>query len=102
MNETLFADLELLAHEEIEERCSDFNRELRSLEDEFYKLKDERKSQVELVQSLWVAVGGIEEANSERKALLRRFHDQPSPGRCTTLHTHTSRSSSLSGSCRRG
>ncbi len=75
MNETLFADLELLAHEEIEERCSDFNRELRSLEDEFYKLKDERKSQVELVQSLRVAVGGIEEANSERKTLLKRFHE---------------------------
>jgi chromosome segregation ATPase len=75
MSEGLFDDLEDLPHDEIEEKSEDLDRQLRSLEDEFNSLRQDRRSQVDLVKSLRTAVGGIEEADSERKGLLRRFHE---------------------------
>ena len=75
MSEGLFDDLEGLPHDEIEEKSADLNRQLRSLEDEFNSLRHDRRSQVDLVKSLRTAVGGIEEADSERRGLLRRFHE---------------------------
>ncbi len=74
MSDGLFEDLEALPHDEIEEKSADLDRQLRSLEDEFNSLKTDRRSQVDLVKSLRSAVGDIEEANSERKALLNQFH----------------------------
>ena len=75
MSEGLFDDLESIPHDEVEEKSSDLNRQLRSLEDEFNSLRHDRRSQVDLVKSLRTAVGGIEEADSERRGLLRRFHE---------------------------
>lgn len=75
MSEGLFDDLEDQPHDEIEEKSADLNRQLRSLEDEFNSLRHDRRSQVDLVKSLRTAVGGIEEADSERRGLLRRFHE---------------------------
>ena len=75
MSDSLFDDLEELPHEEIEDKAKDLDRELRSLDDEFKSLRQDRRSQVDLVKSLREAVGGIEEANSERRSLLRNFHE---------------------------
>ncbi len=74
MSEGLFEDLEALPHNEIEEASADLERQLRSFEDEFKSLREERRTQVDLVKSLRSAVGDIEEASSERKALLNQFH----------------------------
>lgn len=74
MSDGLFEDLEALPHGEIEEKSADLDRQLRSLEDEFNSLRSDRRAQVDLVKSLRSAVGNIEEANSERKALLNQFH----------------------------
>lgn len=74
MSDGLFDDLEALPHSDIEERAQDVDRQLRSLDDEFNSLRDDRRSQVDLVKSLRSAVGGIEEADSERRGLLKKFH----------------------------
>ncbi len=74
MSEGLFNDLEEMPHEEIVERSAEFERLLRSLDEEFNSLRDERRNQVELVKSLRSAVGGMEEADSERRGLLKEFH----------------------------
>lgn len=74
MSEGLFNDLEEMPREEIVERSAEFERLLRSLDEEFNSLRDERRNQVELVKSLRSAVGGMEEADSERRGLLKEFH----------------------------
>ncbi len=74
MSEGLFTDLEEMPHEEIVERSAEIDRLLRSLDEEFNSLRDERRNQVELVKSLRNAVGSIEEADSERRGLLKEFH----------------------------
>ena len=75
MSDGLFDDLEELPYDEIEDKVKQLDRDLRSLEDEFHSLRQDRRSQVEIVKSLRGAVGGIEEANSERRNLLREFHE---------------------------
>ncbi|MED5231125.1 MAG: hypothetical protein VYB30_01990 [Candidatus Thermoplasmatota archaeon] len=75
MSDGLFDDLEELPHVEIEEKAKELDRDLRSLDDEFNSLRQDRRSQVDIVKSLREAVGGIEEANSERRNLLRNFHE---------------------------
>ena len=75
MSDGLFDDLEALPHVEIDEKSKQLERDLRSLDDEFNSLKQERRSQVEIVKSLRSAVGGIEEADGERRNLLRVFHE---------------------------
>ena len=75
MSDGLFDDLEALPHVEIDEKFKQLERDLRSLDDEFNSLKQERRSQVEIVKSLRSAVGGIEEADGERRNLLRDFHE---------------------------
>lgn len=74
MSDGLFEDLEEVPHSEIDEKSADLDRQLRSLENEFNSLRHDRRAQVDLVKSLRAAVGNIEEANSERKALLNQFH----------------------------
>ena len=75
MSDGLFDDLEELPYDEIEDKVKQLDRELRSLDDEFHSLRQDRRSQVEIVKSLRGAVGGIEEASSERRNLLREFHE---------------------------
>ena len=75
MSDGLFDDLEELPYDEIEDKVKQLDRDLRSLDDEFHSLRQERRSQVEIVKSLRGAVGGLEEANSERRNLLREFHE---------------------------
>jgi len=75
MSDGLFDDLEELPYDEIEDKVKQLDRDLRSLEDEFHSLRQDRRSQVEIVKSLRGAVGGIEEASSERRNLLREFHE---------------------------
>ena len=65
MSDGLFDDLEALPHEEIEEMVKQFDRELRSLDEEFNSLRQERRNQVEIVKSLRGAFDGIQEVNSE-------------------------------------
>ena len=52
MSEGLFDDLEALPHVEIDEKSKQLERDLRSLDDEFNSLKQERRAQVEIVKSL--------------------------------------------------
>tara|TARA_B100000902_G_scaffold5335_1_gene6965 strand:- start:27702 stop:28658 length:957 start_codon:yes stop_codon:yes gene_type:complete len=75
MSEGLFSDLEEIPHEDIQDRVKSLENQLRSLDNEFNELKKERRSQIDLVKSLREAVGGIEEANSERRNLLKKFHE---------------------------
>ena len=75
MSDGLFDDLEELPHEEIEDKNKQLERDLRSLDDEFNSLRQDSRSTVVIVKSLRGAVGGIEEANSERRNLLREFHE---------------------------
>ena len=75
MSDGLFDDLEELPYDEIEDKVKQLDRDLRSLEDEFHSLRQDRRTQVEIVKSLRGAVGGIEEASSERRNLLREFHE---------------------------
>ena len=75
MSDGLFDDLEALPHDEIEERVKQLERELRSLDEEFNSLRQERRNQVEIVKSLRGAFDGIQEVNSERRALLSEFHE---------------------------
>ena len=74
MSDIDFSELETIPHEEIVERSSNQERKLRTLDDEFNTLKDDRREQIKIVKSLRAAIGGIEEANSERKGLLKEFH----------------------------
>ena len=75
MSDGLFDDLEALPHDEIEERVKQLERELRSLDEEFNSLRQERRNQVEIVKSLRGAFDGIQEVNSERRVLLSEFHE---------------------------
>lgn len=75
MSDGLFDDLEALPHDEIEERGKQLERELRSLDEEFNSLRQERRNQVEIVKSLRGAFDGIQEVNSERRLLLNEFHE---------------------------
>ena len=75
MSDGLFDDLEALPHDEIEERGKQLERELRSLDEEFNSLRQERRNQVEIVKSLRGAFDGIQEVNSERRMLLNEFHE---------------------------
>jgi hypothetical protein len=74
MSDIDFSELETIPHEEIVERSANQERTIRTLDDEFNTLKDDRKEQIKIVKSLRAAIGGIEEANSERKGLLKEFH----------------------------
>ena len=56
MSEGLFDDLEALPHVEIDEKSKQLERDLRSLDDEFNSLRQERRSQVEIVKSLRSAI----------------------------------------------
>ena len=75
MKEGLFDDLEDLPHGEIEDKVKQLDRDLRSLDEEFNSLRQDRRSQVEIVKSLRGAFDGMEEVNSERRTLLRDFHE---------------------------
>lgn len=52
MSDGLFDDLEELPHEEIEDKVKQLERDLRSLDDEFNSLRQDRRSQVDIVKSL--------------------------------------------------
>ena len=75
MNDGLFDDLEALPHAEIEDMVKQLDRDLRSLEEEFNSLRQERRNQVEIIKSLRGAFDGIQEVNSERRMLLSEFHE---------------------------
>tara|TARA_Y100001970_G_scaffold166768_1_gene204017 strand:- start:29036 stop:29992 length:957 start_codon:yes stop_codon:yes gene_type:complete len=75
MNDGLFSDLEEIPHEEVLERLKTLEEHLRSLDLEFNDLRNERRSQIDLVKSLREAVSDIEDVNSERRGLLKKFHE---------------------------
>ena len=52
MKEGLFDDLEDVPHGEIEDKVKQLDRDLRSLDEEFNSLRQDRRSQVETVNSL--------------------------------------------------
>ncbi len=79
MSDIDFSELETIPHEEIVERSSNQERKLRTLDDEFNTLKDDRREQIKIVKSLRAAIGGIEEANSERKGLLKELPSNLEP-----------------------
>ena len=70
-----FQDLEDLDGHEVQEIRSGFERELGSIEGERRDLRSERMDLVNRVRTLRDVVGQMEGANSERKALLRKFHE---------------------------
>jgi|TARA_B000000475_G_scaffold11020_1_gene9942 chromosome segregation ATPase len=71
----LFSDLEDLDRKEIEQNVNDFERQIRTIEEEHKSLRHERKNQVEIVKSLRVSVGELEAVNDERRGLLKNFHE---------------------------
>jgi hypothetical protein len=67
-------DLEEMDEEDVERRSKEQGRVLGTLDSESRSLREERKSQIQIVKSLRSAIGSFEVANSGRKALLRDFH----------------------------
>ena len=70
-----FNDLEDLDGHEIQDMRSGLERELGSLEGERRDLRSERMDLVNRVRILRGIVGKMEGANSERRSLLRKFHE---------------------------
>ena len=70
-----FNDLEDLDGHEIQEKRSGLERELGSIEGEKSDLRSERMDLVNRVRILRGIVGKMEGANSERRELLRKFHE---------------------------
>ena len=70
-----FSDLEDLDGHEVQEMRSGLDRDLGSLDGERKDLRSERMDLVNRVTILRGVVGKMEGANSERKGLLRRFHE---------------------------
>ena len=70
-----FSDLEDLDGHEIQEMRSGLDRDLGSLEGERRDLRSERMDLVNRVRILRGIVGKMEGANSERRGLLRKFHE---------------------------
>ena len=70
-----FNDLEDLDGHEIQEKRSGLERELGSIEGEKSDLRSERMDLVDRVRILRGIVGKMEGANSERRELLRKFHE---------------------------
>lgn len=70
-----FNDLEDLDGHEVQEKRSGLERELGSIEGEKSDLRSERMDLVNRVRILRGIVGKMEGANSERRELLRKFHE---------------------------
>lgn len=70
-----FTDLEDLDGHEVQEMRSGLERELGSIEGEKRDLRSERMDLVNRVRILRGIVGKMEGANSERRGLLREFHE---------------------------
>ena len=70
-----FNDLEDLDGHEIQEMRSGLERQLGSIEGEKRDLRSERMDLVNRVRILRGIVGKMEGANSERRELLRKFHE---------------------------
>ena len=70
-----FNDLEDLDGHEVQEMRSGLERELGSIEGEKRDLRSERMDLVNRVRVLRGIVGKMEGANSERRGLLRKFHE---------------------------
>tara|TARA_Y100000768_G_scaffold259528_2_gene197504 strand:+ start:7298 stop:8263 length:966 start_codon:yes stop_codon:yes gene_type:complete len=70
-----FNDLEDLDGHEVQEMRSRLERELGSIEGEKRDLRSERMDLVNRVRVLRGIVGKMEGANSERRELLRKFHE---------------------------
>ncbi len=73
--ESSFEDLEELDGHELQEMFGGLERQIRSLESQKRELREERGDLVGQVKILRGAVGQIEGANSERRGLLRKFHE---------------------------
>ena len=73
--ESSFEDLEELDGHELQEMFGGLERQIRSLESQKKELREERGDLVGQVKILRGAVGQIEGANSERRGLLRKFHE---------------------------
>tara|TARA_B100001559_G_scaffold171143_1_gene143380 strand:- start:27146 stop:28108 length:963 start_codon:yes stop_codon:yes gene_type:complete len=74
-SESSFEDLEELDGHELQEMFGGLERQIRSLESQKRELREERGDLVGQVKILRGAVGQIEGANSERRGLLRKFHE---------------------------
>ncbi len=74
-SESSFEDLEELDGHELQEMFGGLERQIRSLESQKRELREERGDLVGQVKILRGAVGQIEGANSERRELLRKFHE---------------------------
>ena len=70
-----FTDLEDFDGHEVQEMRSGLERELGSIEGEKRDLRSERMDLVNRVRVLRGIVGKMEGANSERRGLLRKFHE---------------------------
>ena len=70
-----FQDLEELDGNQIHDFRSELERSLGSLEGERRDLRAERMDLVNRVRTLRNIVGEMEGANSERRGLLRQFHE---------------------------
>ena len=70
-----FQDLEELDGNQIQDLRSELERSLGSLEGERRDLRSERMDLVNRVRILRNIVGDIEGADSERRDLLRKFHE---------------------------
>ena len=67
-------DLEEMDQEDVVRQSKEQVRVLETLDSEARSLREERKSQIQIVKSLRSAIGSFDAANSGRKALLRDFH----------------------------
>ncbi len=70
-----FEDLEELDGHELQEMFGNLERQVRLLDRQKGDLREERSDLVSQVKILRGAVGQIEGANSERRDLLRKFHE---------------------------
>ena len=75
INSNSFQDLENLDGNQVHDLRSELERGLGSLEGERRDLRAERMDLVNRVRVLRNIVGGIEGADSERRDLLRKFHE---------------------------
>ncbi|MEC7744630.1 MAG: hypothetical protein VYB86_04960 [Candidatus Thermoplasmatota archaeon] len=74
-SDSSFEDLEDLDGHELQEMYGGLERQIKSLERQKRDLREERADLVSQVKILRGAVGQIEGANSERRELLRKFHE---------------------------
>ena len=75
INSNSFQDLENLDGNQVHDLRSELERGLGSLEGERRDLRAERMDLVNRVRVLRNIVGGMEGADSERRDLLRKFHE---------------------------